>query len=248
MPALVLLLTPSTSLAPAGARIASRISPSVIVSQRQIILPYDGFLAIRALRSSLLMCLKRTGASLSGLKSAFSSAPRAFASSEATYCAIAGAAERPGDSMPATLKKRSFFLLGSMMKSSLSQCALRPAKEVITSLVVRQGTDFLAATRISERAAEVVETSVLSSISNALGPMSKLPSTVGVTSTPLPILDGHWNIVCFASVPTVLSQSIYSPFLGVMLIESSPISFAISSLKTPAAFTTYFAKTVPSSL
>ena len=143
--------------------------------------------------------------------------------------------------MPATLMNLSFFSLGSMMKSSLSQCALRPAKEVMTSLVVRQGTDFLAAARIPASALEVVETSVLSSMSSALGPMSRLPSTVGVTRTPLPISVGHWNIVCFASEPIDLSQSIYSPFLGVVCIELSPMSAAISSQNTPAALMTYFA-------
>ena len=41
----------------------------------------------------------------------------------------------------------------------------------------------------------VVDTSVASGISSALGPRRVLPCTVGETSTPLPILVGHWNMV-----------------------------------------------------
>src|SRR5699024_9633099 len=58
IPARVRRLTPSTSRAPAGAWIASRISPSVIVSQRQITLPYALFLAISASRSAFVILRK----------------------------------------------------------------------------------------------------------------------------------------------------------------------------------------------
>ena len=41
----------------------------------------------------------------------------------------------------------------------------------------------------------------LSSTSMAVGPTSRLPCTVGVTSTPLPYLPGSWNTVCRTSCP-----------------------------------------------
>ena len=50
-----------------------------------------------------------------GLEAVLLLGAHSFASISATYSAIAGAEERPGDSMPATLMNLSFFSLGSMM-------------------------------------------------------------------------------------------------------------------------------------
>ena len=54
IPALVLRFTPSNDFAPSGLWIASIISPSVIISHRQIILPYAGFSLINVTLSSLV--------------------------------------------------------------------------------------------------------------------------------------------------------------------------------------------------
>ena len=51
--------------------------------------------------------------------------------------------------------------------------------------------------------AAVVAVSSLSSMSVAVGPTSRLPCTVGVTSTPLPYLPGSWNTVCLTCPPAL---------------------------------------------
>ena len=48
---------------------------------------------------------------------------------------------------------------------------------------------------ISSIPSRVVSKSALSSKSTALGPINRLPSTVGVTKTPFPSLVGSWKIV-----------------------------------------------------
>ena len=58
IPARVRRFTPSRSTAPTGDLIAATISPSVIISQRQIILPYKGFSSISWARRSSSASLK----------------------------------------------------------------------------------------------------------------------------------------------------------------------------------------------
>ena len=48
------------------------------------------------------------------------------------------------------------------------------------------------------------------------GPTSRLPWTVGVTSTPLPMAEGSWKIVCRARPPSRRSSRQYSPRRGTM--------------------------------
>ena len=149
--------------------------------------------------------------------------------------------------MPATFMNFASFSLGAMMKSSPVLWARMPANEVMTSRVESDGTDLRAVLKTPFVPSAVVEQSSFSSMSTALGPTSRLPSTVGVTRTPLPIFEGHWNIVCFTLSPTALSMSIYSPLRGIMVIESSPMREATLSQKTPAALTTYSASISPAS-
>ena len=52
----------------------------------------------------------------------------------------------------------------------------------------------------------VVAVASLSGRSVAVGPISRLPWTVGVTSTPLPILPGSWKMVRDTSPPASLSS------------------------------------------
>ena len=85
-------------------------------------------------------------------------------------------------------------------------------------------------------------------MSSAVGPTITVPSTVGETRMPLPILDGTWNIVA-ANVPSSSLSSIrYSPrraSIAYFVFETRLLS---SSEWMPAQLTTAFASNVrPSS-
>ena len=90
----------------------------------------------------------------------------------------------------------------------------------------------------SWRPGAVVAVSSLPPMSLAVGPSSKLPWTVGDTSTPLPYLPGSWNTVRLTWPPAVWSSRQYSPRRGVMCSLSSQTQLWISSANTPAALTT----------
>ena len=107
---------------------------------------------------------------------------------------IAKALDRPGDAIPAILKKFFTSFDSSIMKSSLSLFALIPAKFLMFSekskvLIVLYA--FLL-TKSSEE--EVVDVSIFST-TFASGPTITFPSTVILTNTPFPSLSGHWKIV-----------------------------------------------------
>ena len=190
MPARVRRLTPSSERAPTGRRIASRISPSVTDSQRQMMLPYAGSRRISSFRSSID---KVEGFRISfrrAMKSSFSLRLYFFCINSAIYTPIAGDAVKPGLSMPAQSKKPGASSGSPRMKSPPSSCARKPAKEVMTCRVGRSLTlsaDF--SITLSMPSAKVAVHS-LSSISTAVGPTMVLPWTVGVTRTPLPSLVG----------------------------------------------------------
>ena len=122
----------------------------------------------------------------------------------ATIAPMAGALDRPGDSMAAQSTKPG--AISPMKKSCRASWARRPAKLV---MVWRSGMSLTARpdfSRTSSRPAAVVAVASLSSTSMAVGPTSRLPCTVGVTSTPLPYLPGSWNTVCRTCCPAVWSS------------------------------------------
>ena len=163
-----------------------------------------------------------------GLKFSFllSSAPRSFKIS-LTYSAIAGDAESPGDSTPATFIK---FSAGELIiKSPVLPVARKPQNDVIVLLNGIPSTFSFASFIIEAKPSGVVVLSSLSSKSTDVGPVKRLPSTVGETRIPLPILLGVLNTVVFTSVPHSLSRSMYSPRLGVIVKLSSPTIFAMVS-------------------
>ena len=82
-----------------------------------------------------------------------------------------------------------------MTKSPFASCARMPANVVITLRRLSPGQVLRAASATSFSASAVVSTAVPSSTSMAEGPSSRFPCTVGLTSTPLPILVGVWNMV-----------------------------------------------------
>ena len=79
----------------------------------------------------------------------------------AIYFPISGAEVRPGDSIPAALKKLGTSEASPMMKSSTEECARNPLKEVMTILAGSEVTLSLAFAIMSSRPALVVVTSVL---------------------------------------------------------------------------------------
>ena len=86
--------------------------------------------------------------------------------------------------------------------------------------------------------AYVVALSSLSSTSSAVGPTIIVPSTVGETRMPLPIFDGHWNIVA-ENVPSSSRSSIrYSPRRALIEYFLPHTRLLISSEWQPAQFTT----------
>ena len=165
-----------------------------------------------------------------GLKSAFLAAFSFSATIPAMRTPMAGAEESPGDSMPAALKKPGASCASPRMKSPPASWARRPLKEVITWRKSTEGT-LLAASRatVASPSAVVWADSGVSTFI-AVGPVRRLPSTVGETKTPLPSLDGTWKTVCFTRLPSDLSKSIYSPALGMMVKKSSPTMRATLSL------------------
>lgn len=101
IPALVRRLIPSNDFAPSGRLMASMISPSVIISQRQIMFPYSGFSLINAALSSLLNVFGFNTPLRVAMKSFFSSKCIFSFNRSATISPIAGLLVSPGDSIPA---------------------------------------------------------------------------------------------------------------------------------------------------
>ena len=170
-----------------------------------------------------------------------SSSPCAFSIS-VIYSAIAGDALSPGDSMPAAFIKCS--QVEFIMKSPVFPTALNPQKEVIVSLKFIPVVVSVQRLSTVDSPSMVVAVSLLFSISSAVGPSRRLPSTVGVTRIPFPISDGVLKMVCETSPPLVLSSNTYSPRLGCSLISDGPGIAATASEFIPAAFTTYAAFTL----
>ena len=154
---------------------------------------------------------------------------------------MAGAAESPGDSIPATSMKFSASSANLIIKSPPDSFALNPAKEVITFLDGTCSTLIAPAFNTKLSPSAVVFTPSLSSIESAVGPIIQLPCAVGVTRTPFPLSVGSWNNVCFTNSPASLSNKQYSPFTAFMLIGVLLTIACILSAYTPAAFITYLA-------
>ena len=102
---------------------------------------------------------------------------------------------RPGLSMPVALKKQGASSASPMMKSPESSWARRPQKEVITFLKGMEEVVLRASFEMNSRSSAVVAVSSLGKVSVLLGPIIKLPWTVGVTRTPFPFSEGSWNMV-----------------------------------------------------
>ena len=90
---------------------------------------------------------------------------------------MAGAADKPGDSMPTAFKKPGAPSASPMMKScsSRSTWARRPAKLVIVRLPGSVGTLFRAFCMTLSSPAAVVFVASGSCTSTAVGPMRRLP-------------------------------------------------------------------------
>ena len=125
------------------------------------------------------------------------------------------------------------------MKSPPGTEARTPAKAVMVLEKSTDGSVVLALFLTLSSPSAVV--SVLSQVSTllAVGPVSRLPSTVGVTRMPLPFSSGIRKMVCLAFSPSDLSSSRYSPARGMTPKMSSPESLAISSTPPPAQFMRY---------
>ena len=107
-----------------------------------------------------------------------------------TYSPIAGAEERPGDSIPAQSKKPGASSASPITKSPPASEARRPANEVIVRLPGRDGTLSRPFSITSASPAWVVLTASLSERFSAVGPTNRFPWTVGLTKMPLPIFPG----------------------------------------------------------
>ena len=134
IPALHLLLIPSIEVGTIGLCNASTISPSVTVSQRQMILPYNGFSLINAARSSWLICLNLFTFLVSTTFSFSTNSNQDSPSIFTRSTAIAGADVNPGEAIPEILKKPFCSLSSKMKKSCTAVLARTPAKLRIDSL------------------------------------------------------------------------------------------------------------------
>ena len=132
---------------------------------------------------------------LSATKSFFSAAGRYSPTASAMCLPMAGAQVSPGDSMPAASKNPGAPSGCPKMKSPCSSWARSPAKDVITCLAGSALTLSPARFSTSCSPCPVVPSASGSSTSTAVGPASRFPWTVGVTSTPFPYLVGSWNRV-----------------------------------------------------
>ena len=88
---------------------------------------------------------------------------------------MAGALERPGESMPAALKKPGASAASPRTKSPFSSQARRPEKEVIAMFRGMRDALSLAFSITCESPTAVVFVASLSAISSAVGPASRLP-------------------------------------------------------------------------
>ncbi|MPN33206.1 hypothetical protein SDC9_180690 [bioreactor metagenome] len=117
IPGLQRRLTPSTETGGMGECSASRISPSVTVSQRQITRPYAGLRLTSSSRSFEDISRNRTRWRVSSNTGFCCSASPAFCSRRTASLAMAGALVSPGDLMPAKLMRPGASLLSPTIKS-----------------------------------------------------------------------------------------------------------------------------------
>ena len=217
---------------------AATSSASVTSQQRHTTCPQRGSAAMARARSSSDRSEKGRTCVRRGSNVVRSPASNRSATSRATCTATAGADVRPGESKQATLKNPGASGASPITKSPSEPLARRPAKFVIRPRLPTPAHVLRAASMTKRRPSSVVDTSVLENCSTALGPTSRLPCTVGATSTPLPTDDGAWNMVRENVDPHSVSYRQYSPLRGVMRSLRSLTRLLISSANTPAAFTT----------
>ena len=171
------------------------ISPSVIISHRQIIFPYSGFSLINWIRSSLLKVFGFRTPFLVAMKFSFSLRSIFSFRISATISPIAGELVRPGDSIPAQSINPFASSSSPIRNSCPSSWARSPAKEVITWRIGMFFTFISAFVITSFKPSRVVFVPSLFSISIAVGPTNRFPWTVGVTRTPFPYFPGRANTV-----------------------------------------------------
>ena len=92
-----------------------------------------------------------------------------------------------------------------MTKSPSAHEARSPAKFAMTPRVPASGHVRRAASSTNASPSALVDTSSLLPCSTAFGPTSRLPCTVGVTSTPLPAREGAWKTVWENAAPWSVS-------------------------------------------
>ena len=209
MPLRVRRLMPSSVRAPTRALIAARISPSVTVSQRQMIRPYVGsFFTCSASSSGVISrVLGQYETSPEIASAGFFAAPRRAATCSARNSPIAGADVRPGDSTPSALKKPG-TPSGSPSTKSLTvvSCARMPLKFLMAARTGSAGKERFARRVTFAMISAVVALSSLSAMSSLDGPTITVPSTVGETRMPLPIGPGTWKIVALNAFPSERSS------------------------------------------
>src|SRR5699024_12367128 len=139
----------------------------------------------------------------------------------------------PGESIPITFIKLGLSLASSIIKSSPSTFGLHPLQVFNTLAHGNSFIVFLLFSIISSRPLLEVDTPPSAC---AFGPSNKFPSTVGVTKTPLPNLDGTWNNVFLHIPPATLSNKQYSPFTGLISYLTSFIRLFKYAPPNPLAF------------
>ena len=174
-----------------GACSAATISASVTSQQRHTMCPHRGSASMARARSASSRSANGLQRSRRAWNSPFASAPSCSATACATCSATAGAEVSPGESKQAMLKNPGASSGSPMTKSSPSALEARsPAKFAIMPREPASGHVFFAASSTKRSPSALVDRSVLLACSTAFGPTSRLPCTVGVTSTPLPADDG----------------------------------------------------------
>ena len=194
-------LSASSDSTGSGPRSAAMISPSETLQQLQTMFPQAESSAMaRSTPASSIMTRSGRGRRI-GSNKGFSSTASASAIRRERSSAIAGAEVRPGESMQAALKKRGASRASPTTKSRDVPDARSPAKLVIIPRVEQSGHVRRARSTMKSSPSRVVPRFSLDCCGTALGPMKRLPWTVGDTSTPLPAGPGTWKTVWRNSDP-----------------------------------------------
>ena len=137
----------------------------------------------------------------------FSTRP-CFSSSLTASSPIAGADDSPGEQMPARFIIRRQERLTPITKSDSEVVGLTPVYSLMIFLKLTDGTDERPDFIILSSDSRSVERSSASARGSASGPTSRLPWTVGATSTPLkPFSSGQRKMTELTFFPSSLSST-----------------------------------------